>query len=195
MTGPDRIALTPATLKGIAHPVRVRLLTLLREHGPSTATKLAQRIDQSSGVTSYHLRQLALHGFVEEDTGRGTGRERWWRARHRSTQLDAENARQAPIEAEAYLRSIGALYADRMDRWISELADEPREWDESGTLSDRRLRLTAAESATLIRDIERLLDSYRADPPDEAPADAARVIVQFQVMPFPSTADEPGDAR
>src|SRR6185437_3372483 len=46
---------------------------------------LAARIGQSSGVTSYHLRVLAEHGFITQATGRGTGRDRWWRPVHRST--------------------------------------------------------------------------------------------------------------
>src|SRR6478735_11898073 len=69
-----------ARLKALAHPLRVRLLGLLRTYGPSTATALARRVDQSSGVTSYHLRQLESSGFVVEDTERGNRRERWWKA-------------------------------------------------------------------------------------------------------------------
>ncbi|MBW8766480.1 MAG: helix-turn-helix transcriptional regulator, partial [Geodermatophilales bacterium] len=64
------------------------LLAALRMDGPSTATHLAERLGESSGSTSYHLRQLAAFGFVEEVPGEGDGRERWWRARHRSTRWD-----------------------------------------------------------------------------------------------------------
>ncbi|MBU2662417.1 winged helix-turn-helix domain-containing protein [Actinoplanes bogorensis] len=74
-----------------AHPLRVRLLNLLRERGPSTASKLAELLGQSSGATSYHLRQLAAYGFVE-DAGCGTGRERWWQATSARTDLDAATA-------------------------------------------------------------------------------------------------------
>jgi DNA-binding transcriptional ArsR family regulator len=91
----DRIKLSAQSLKGIAHPVRVRLQWLLREN---TATKLAERIGQSSGVTSYHLRQLAHYGFVTDDAALGNGRECWWRAVHRSTTLEASAARAAPAE-------------------------------------------------------------------------------------------------
>jgi DNA-binding transcriptional ArsR family regulator len=55
----DAVMLDPHNLRGLAHPLRVRLLGLLRSDGSSTATRLAERLGQSSGATSYHLRQLA----------------------------------------------------------------------------------------------------------------------------------------
>src|SRR4051812_34521811 len=69
-------------LRALAHPLRNRLLGQLRVNGPATASRLGRAIGESSGSTSYHLRQLAAYGFVEEVEGRGTARERWWRARH-----------------------------------------------------------------------------------------------------------------
>ena len=65
-------------LKGLAHPLRVQIFDLLAIHGPQTASGAAERVGESSGVTSYHLRQLAKHGLVREVEGRGTARERWW---------------------------------------------------------------------------------------------------------------------
>src|SRR3712207_9537790 len=73
---------------------RSALLALLRSEGPSTASRLGQRIGESSGTTSYHLRQLAGLGFVEEVPGQGTARERWWRARHRRTRRGPQGLRQ-----------------------------------------------------------------------------------------------------
>src|SRR5215831_7404684 len=80
----DAISVDAGNLRGIAHPIRVRLLALLRDDGPSTATRLAARTGLNSGATSYHLRQLERFGFVVEDERTG-GRERWWRAAHRVT--------------------------------------------------------------------------------------------------------------
>src|SRR5690348_3555258 len=117
----DRTSLSAHNLRGIAHPLRVRLLNLLREDGPSTATRLAERTGQSSGATSYHLRQLAQYGFVEEDPTRDGGRERWWRATTQTTSLDAATYREAPAETEAYLRAVAAEYADRVDRWLNQV--------------------------------------------------------------------------
>jgi predicted transcriptional regulator len=63
----DRVELNATNLRGLAHPIRVKLLGALRLDGPSTATRLASRLGLSSAATSYHLRQLAAYGFVVED--------------------------------------------------------------------------------------------------------------------------------
>src|SRR5689334_12619211 len=55
------------SLRALAHPLRLRLLGLLRMDGAATASQLAARTGQSSGATSYHLRQLAAYGFVIEE--------------------------------------------------------------------------------------------------------------------------------
>src|SRR4051812_47516978 len=68
------------TLRAFAHPLRMRLLGLLRLDGPATASELARRVDESSGSTSYHLRQLARYGFVVEDAEQPSRRERRWAA-------------------------------------------------------------------------------------------------------------------
>ncbi|WP_265523533.1 ArsR/SmtB family transcription factor [Oerskovia flava] len=68
----------PEALKALAHPLRIALLDAIATHGASTASGLAQRLGESSGATSYHLRQLEKHGFVQDVPGKGTGRERWW---------------------------------------------------------------------------------------------------------------------
>jgi DNA-binding transcriptional ArsR family regulator len=185
----DQVRLRAETLRGIAHPLRVRLLDLLREDGPSTATRLAERTGQSSGATSYHLRQLAAYGFVVEEA-RGPGRERWWRAAHRGTSLEAADARQSPVEAEAYMRAVAAEYADRVDRWLSELPSLPSEWDDATALNSQRLRLTAEEATRLVAEMNAVVEAYRRDDPEaddpeaEAPEGAERVVVQFEVMPF-----------
>src|SRR6266480_7471248 len=85
---PRTIELTdPRALRAIAHPVRMRLVGLLRREGPLTATRAAELLGESSGTCSFHLRQLARYGLVEE-AGGGTGREKPWRATTTSTAWD-----------------------------------------------------------------------------------------------------------
>ena len=70
-TQPSSYQLTdPAALRALAHPLRGKLLAALRIDGPATASMLARRYGESSGATSYHLRQLARYGFVEDDASR-----------------------------------------------------------------------------------------------------------------------------
>jgi DNA-binding MarR family transcriptional regulator len=75
------------TLRAVAHPLRMSLLGALRMHGPATASELARRLGESSGATSYHLRQLARFGFVGDDDSPARGRERRWKALHQRTSL------------------------------------------------------------------------------------------------------------
>lgn len=188
MSGDDdkQIRLDATSLRGIAHPLRVRILGMLREYGPSTATRLAERLGQSTGATSYHLRQLAQYGFVIEEAGRGAGRERWWRAAHHRTVFDTQSvAGEADAETDVYLRSVASVYAERVDRWLSERPSLPAEWSGASTLSDWSLRLTPAEAKQLLDQLGALVARQRqAEAGDGAPDGARRVVVQLQLMPF-----------
>lgn len=86
----------PAALKALAHPLRVQILDELSLYGPATATGLAGSLRESSGATSYHLRQLAKHLFVREVDGRGTGRERWWERTPGGLTLDFREYEDSP---------------------------------------------------------------------------------------------------
>jgi DNA-binding transcriptional ArsR family regulator len=74
----EREVLGLEAIRLLAHPLRRRIEQELRK-GPVSATSLARALGESTGLTSYHLRQLAKYGFVEEIPGHGRGRERWWR--------------------------------------------------------------------------------------------------------------------
>ncbi|MEV6596742.1 winged helix-turn-helix domain-containing protein [Actinoplanes sp. NPDC051346] len=178
------ISLTPHALRGLAHPLRVRMLNELRERGPSTATLLAARLGESSGSTSYHLRQLASHGFVVEDTTRGDGRERWWRPAHRGTELNAANARAAPGNAEAYLRAVATADFQRVDEFLGALTSVPEAWQDVTTISSTGLRLTAAQAADLRARIEAVIAEFPVDDPEEPAAGGTdRVCLQWQLFP------------
>jgi DNA-binding transcriptional ArsR family regulator len=180
------VLLDATTLRGIAHPLRVRILGVLREHGAATVTTLSRALGESTASMSYHLRQLAAYGFVVEDPDRGTGRERWWRSAHRSTWFDLPTDQDPEAEAlgEEYLAAIARAHGRHMREWLTERTQAPREWREAATFSDVSLRLTAAESRQLIDEIlELLLRHRRADVPGPAPAGSQRVSVQFQVLP------------
>ena len=102
-----------AGLKALAHPVRLKMLGMLRIDGPATATSLAARLGLNSGATSYHLRQLADHGFIVDDQERGNGRERWWKAAHQSTRTSSDSlvvpADEDHEAQEGYLRAVAVL--------------------------------------------------------------------------------------
>jgi len=155
-------------VRALAHPLRVTLLDLLRFDGPSTATLLAQRVGESSGATSYHLRQLARHGYVEE--ARRDGRERWWRYHERAVTVPTgKRSRSRHLLAELLSREAHAL-----DAYLA----EPRRraaWDDAAFFHSRALRLTAAELDGLRQGIEDLIAPLRRADTENAPPGACPV--------------------
>ncbi|MCX5214124.1 helix-turn-helix domain-containing protein [Kitasatospora sp. NBC_00240] len=198
--GPPRpegaVVLDAKALRALAHPVRVQLVGLLRTHGPSTATRLAERMGLTSGATSYHLRQLAAAGFVAEDTERGNARERWWHAVHRSTWFtDMGLADQEPEAALGYLQSIVTAHAQTAQRALSALPTMPRPWRDVFDLNDWALRLTPEEATRLGTELVELVGRYRQARPEDqaaAPDDTRRVSVVVQLLPQPT--EGPGPA-
>lgn len=159
-----------AGLRALSHPVRLRILGLLRTEGPATATTLAARLDLNTGATSYHLRQLAQHGFIEEDAERGNGRDRWWRASHEATRTDVGDRAIGGEQLEAYLATVAQLYADRMRAAVAELPFLPHEWRTAGTLSDWEVRLTPTQADALVERLMAVIEETVASKdPDARP--------------------------
>ncbi|WP_285581636.1 helix-turn-helix domain-containing protein [Herbidospora sp. NBRC 101105] len=184
----ESVFLDAKGLRALAHPVRVQLLGLLRLHGPQTATGLADRLGLTSGATSYHLRQLAGGGLVEEDVNRGNGRERWWRAIHRITHFDdTELADQEPEAAFMYLQSVIDVQGQRAQRTLAAHQTMPGPWRDVFDLSDWALRLTPEEAHSLIEELHAVVGRYRLDGPEaEAPGGAERVVLVIHSLPEPS---------
>jgi DNA-binding transcriptional ArsR family regulator len=183
----DAVVLDAKGLRALAHPVRVQLVGLLRKYGPSTATRLAERLGVNSGTASYHLRQLGAAGFVEEDTERGNARERWWRSVHRTTWFnDPELAEREPEAALAYQQSVAAIYTLRTQQTLNGLQTMPSAWRNTFDMSDWALRLTPEEAAALYRELTEVIARYRRDTPEtaaSAPEGAERIAVITQILP------------
>ncbi len=177
------VSLDAKRLRAMGHPLRLRLLGLLRMDGPSTATALGRRIGENSANTSWHLRQLAEAGMVVEDTERGNRRERWWAAAHEVTTMDVEQLAADPELAGsvgAYLHAANALHYEWMGNFISELPSWPQEWQRASELSDRRMFLSAEQAEELTERMAELIESYHREP---EPGDA-EVHVQWRLAPL-----------
>ncbi|MDT7537764.1 MAG: hypothetical protein QOI82_1349 [Actinomycetota bacterium] len=170
------------SLKALAHPIRVQLLGLLRQDGPSTATALGARLGESSGTTSYHLRQLAEVNLVTEDESRGNARDRWWRAAQDSTELrDADWTDDPEVKPalSAYMSAVLTSYMRRAQAYLDETDTWPKKWSRVSDMSDYQLSLTATELRRLTEQVHELLRSYQRDPrKGDSP-----VVFQFQAFP------------
>jgi predicted ArsR family transcriptional regulator len=178
------VRLDATSARGLAHPIRLKMLGILRTDGPATSTTLAERLGLNTGATSYHLRQLAQYGFIVEDPDRGTGRERWWRAAHQTTRFD--RSAMGDESGEAFVRAIGQIYAEKIHRAIDDYATLPERWRDVGTLSDIVLMLTPDETRELVAELFTVMRRYRRHDPDDptpAPTGAAQVHVMLQAFP------------
>jgi hypothetical protein len=150
----------PKALRAYAHPVRMALIGLLRARGPLTATQAGKLIGESSGTCSFHFRQLAKYGLVEEADG-GTRREKPWRATTTSTSWDSVPSTPEGEAAAGLLKEVLAeSYFFQLMRWLEASGDEPRHWREAAFLGDRILWLTADELTELGRETIAVTDKY-----------------------------------
>jgi DNA-binding transcriptional ArsR family regulator len=183
------LLLTPKRLRGLVHPIRIRLLWLLETDGPATASQLGRRIGQSSGVTSYHLRTLGDLGFVAEDVARGTGRDRYWRTNYRSSGFtfrspeDPGDAESVEV-AEQYMRMVVNMHTERMVSYVDSLAGRLDElpnlpWG----LHEHAIEVTYDEARQLREEIFALVDRYRRSPEQPRRPGTSRATLQLHILP------------
>ncbi|MDA2813123.1 helix-turn-helix domain-containing protein [Nocardiopsis sp. RSe5-2] len=182
------------TLRGLAHPLRMRLLEELAIGGPSTATLLAARLGESSGSTSYHLRVLSRYGLIEDDPDHDPGgRERWWRRVPGGYSLRGFAHRRDPATREAAGVVLDALdqgRADRRARWWAFAEENPSEvapWVEATADAHYVLQLTRAEAAELTADLAAVMDRWRRRTEGEDPSRPrpGATVVETQIFVFP----------
>jgi len=170
------------TLRALAHPLRVQLVEMLRTDGPATASGLGERLGESSGTTSWHLRQLAEYGLVDEDVERGNKRERWWKAADEGHRLDTADFIDDPASAgplHSYLQSSVQLRYAAESQFIAEIAQWQGEWQHKVTFDDTRLWLTPEETKALSEEVTAVIERYRREP---RPGDTT-VITHWAAFP------------
>ncbi len=173
-------------MRALAHPVRLAILRRLREHGSSTATRLAPHVGASPSVTSWHLRHLAEHGLVEDAPRKGQGRQRWWRAVGRGFRFDVDAA--DPQAAEALRDALEETEGNLIGEWLRDTRPllEP-EWVAVSTRWNTGVVATADELRRLEEAIEELLAPLANREPGDAPLGSRRVRILRHTL---ASADE-----
>lgn len=176
-------SLTARELRGLAHPIRFRILELLRE-GPATASMLGRELGESSGATSYHLRVLGSMGMIEELPDEGTRRERWWRRPDEVVLIDSARAGDPEYEAAGARMYEMFLARDEQafERWLGVRERLPVELREAAFVGGFTLYGTEDELQELTREAVALFDRYRR-PAAERPDGAVKAYVTFRVLP------------
>ncbi len=189
---PTTIRLDAAAVRVLAHPLRSRLLSALRRHGPATATDLAASLDTNTGATSYHLRKLESVGLVR-DTGQGEGKRRVWGAAsqshswHASDFVDDEDAATSlNWLSRDYVRQAG----ERMQRWLDVEHAWSAEWRDALGTNDDVVLVTAAQLAALQAELDAVVERFRG----AGDGDPAARRVSLWTMTYPLDLD-PGQDR
>ncbi len=188
------------TLRALTHPVRIALIEALLLGGAMTATEVGERIGESSTTCSFHLRQLAKYGFVEE-AGGGKGRARPWRLSSIGMQFaTAHDDPETEVAAGALVRMLRERQFGRYRIWLETNRAFTREWRDAAGSSESVIYMTAPELEELNQELlalvlpryrERLTDpSLR--PPDALPVEL--LLLTYPIGPPPSRDAQPGGA-
>ena len=189
----DRVLDTGA-LRALAHPLRVKIYDILSQYGPQTASSLAERLGESSGSTSYHLRALAKHDLIREAEDRGTGRERWWERPLGGVTFTNPDAMATPAGRAAtqvvmneFLRNRNDQLLDFVNRGFS---GEDDEWKDGTLISTANTRLTPEQSKELALKIMALIDETVDSHRNQTGENVRPVTIRADLFPLPQLGEE-----
>jgi DNA-binding transcriptional ArsR family regulator len=159
-------------IAAMSHPLRRRLLDILRVDGPATASMLAERTDQAVGNISHHMRTLADCALVEEAPELARDRrERWWRLvstsfRWSTADLPADAATE--VVERAAVRTNLDRQVRHVETWNAAEAEIRAVWPTGPFSTSHWLRVSDAELATIAEEVVALFDRWsERDVPDD----------------------------
>jgi DNA-binding transcriptional ArsR family regulator len=182
------IRLDGHAIRVLAHPLRSRLLSELRRHGPATATGLAESLHTNTGATSYHLRKLESVGLVT-DTGEGEGKRRLWRASttyHAWKRSDFAGDEDATTASGWLERDYIRQFAARAEHWQDASESWPMAWVDAAGMSDTYVTVNPAQLQELQEELAAVFERFRHVGDDDP--EARRV--QVYVYAHPSDIDD-----
>jgi DNA-binding transcriptional ArsR family regulator len=171
-------------MRALAHPVRMALLELLTLNGPMTATQAAEHVDESPSNCSFHLRQLAKYGMVEEAEGdSGGGRARPWRITQTGfTTGPAGQDRDLDAAAGLLGDAVIERATQRHRQWEH---GSPAEWGDLFGVSQTFWWVTQEEAAGLREEIGGLVNRYLNRLADRAERPVGARPVEFLALMHP----------
>ena len=189
------------TLRALAHPVRIALLESLLHGGAQTATEAGERIGESPTTCSFHLRQLAKYGFVEE-AGGGQGRARPWRLTTIGMSFaPAGGDQEAQVASEVTLRLFRERQLARYETWLATRRSYGAEWRDAAADSEYLFYLTPGELRQMNAEVHEVLMRWfalggRIEDPARRPAGSAPVealLFNYPIELPEAAAGKPGE--
>jgi DNA-binding transcriptional ArsR family regulator len=188
----------PHRLRALAHPLRMQLLRLMREHQPVTGARLAELSGESTASVSYHLSVLHKHGYIEPDPVPGpTRRHKPWRTTYESRRIEGRY-RDVPPSQTVEGAILGPLLSENrrlQDAYFDGTSGLAGAWAEVGTFELTDLVLTEPEFDRLTEEVGAVLARYRGAA--AVGDDQARFSVSFIAIPtgVASPTDADGASR
>ena len=139
--------------------MRIGLYEELAYGGAMTATELGKRIGETATTCSFHLRQLAKYGFVEE-AGGGKGRARPWRLTALGWDIPVAHDPETQVAGDAVLRLSRERAFARYQRWQETKAAHPRDWQEAADDSEYVTYLTTEELQQVKQELHAVLERF-----------------------------------
>lgn len=188
--GERRELTDPRAMRALTHPVRLALLEALELEGPLTATRASELIHEPPNTCSFHLRQLAKYGFVEE-AGSGPGRNRPWRLSQFGMHFtDIHDDPDRRLAARGLDRMLRERYFARLQAFYDTRSEYPTRWQEVTGGSQFILHVTPDELRAIDVEVTAILDRYRDRMSDQSrrPDDSLPVEVLLFGYPVRSAA-------
>jgi DNA-binding MarR family transcriptional regulator len=161
-------------------------MDVLRVDGPTTASRLAERLEVAVGSISHHLKVLAGVGFVREVPELAKDRrERWWTLVDEGWEWSRSELADGPAK-EAITLAAESLSLARQTAlaggWLERADDRPG-WEQAAFATQFWLRLSQAELAQLAGEVNELLRRWRRREIPEDGADRESVFVFARGFP------------
>jgi DNA-binding transcriptional ArsR family regulator len=182
----------PKSIRALAHPLRLDLLQLLGASGPATAAQCGRMLGASQASCSFHLRQLAKYGFVE-DAGPGRDRrERQWRVTHQRLSVRTASGEDVVVRQQIDRLVVEHEMQAILDYSQRSGAAEPQ-WQHKAGIVSAMVVLSPDEAAAIKEKWFALLAPYvasaRADGPHIQPGQR-HVRYFMAATPLPEIAPE-----
>jgi hypothetical protein len=175
----------PQTMRALTHPVRLALLEALELEGPLTATQAGELIGEPPNTCSFHFRQLAKYGFVEE-AGPAPGRSRPWRlTTYRMHFSDLHEDVDMAVAARGLDRMLKERYFARLAAFYAARPDYPLAWQEVTGGSEAVLHVTPEELGAIDEQIMAILGRYTDRNTDPARRPAASLPIEVLLFAYP----------
>jgi predicted ArsR family transcriptional regulator len=180
-----RELIDPLTMRALTHPVRLALLQALELEGPLTATQAGELIGEPPNTCSFHLRQLAKYGFVEE-AGPAPGRSRPWRlTTHRMHFTDLHEDPETAVAARGLDRILRERYFERLAAFYESRSGYPMAWQETTGGSQALLHVTPEELKAIDERIMAVLEPYVDRGADPAKRPAGSLPIEVLLFAYP----------